>query len=359
MTKDPMTRLYEMLHHRSAALPAGEPVPDPLVMTSVFSLPAQPDPANTYGRVSSPTLAALEERLSKLEGAPSLSFPSGMGAYTGLLMAALKQGDSVLLLSDGYYAARNLLTDILGAFGVTVETCPADQIGAAALDTHDMVIIETPSNPGLAVIDIAALATRCRNAGAMLVVDNTVCTPLLQNPLDLGANAVIVSDTKAMSGHSDLLMGHVASRDPALMERVHTVRTLMGLNPGPQEAWLLIRGLETLEIRLERMCANARAIVPLLQASPHVSVIGYPSPHPQASDQGFLIGASFADALTADRFLTLAGFAPTTSFGGLHSSGDRRARWGDDVAPGFLRLSCGIEPTGALTNAVKTALASL
>lgn len=359
MSDTHLTRFFDMLHSRSAALEPGAPVPDPLVMSSVFALPEQPDPNRTYGRGNSPTLEALETRLAALEGAPCLSFPSGMGAYTGLLMAMLKQGNRVLALSDGYYAARNLLTDILAPFGVTCDTCPAAEMEHAVLDAFDVVIIESPSNPGLDVIDIAALAARCHDAGARLVVDNTVCTPLLQNPLDLGADAVVVSDTKAMGGHSDLLMGHVASADASLMERVLAVRTLMGLNPGPQEAWLLIRGLETLEVRLHRMCTNARAVLPLLQETTHATDVLYPAAHPQATDQGFLIGATFADAKTADRFLMRAGFAQTTSFGGLHSSGDRRARWGDDVAPGFLRLSLGVEPTDKLVQSVRSALADL
>jgi cystathionine gamma-lyase len=348
-----------MLHARSGALEPGDTVAEPLVMTSVFALPDQPEPSRTYGRPATPTVEAVESRLALLEAAPCLLFPSGMGAYGGLLLAALKSGDRVLLLSDGYYAARSLVEQILTPFGVTMATCPARDIATAPLDGYAMVLIETPSNPGLDVIDIAALATRAHKAGARLVVDNTVCTPLLQQPLDLGADAVVVSDTKAMGGHSDLLLGHVASRDAALMEKVHAVRTLAGGIPGPFEAWLLLRGLETLEIRLARMCANARAALPLLHASDKVSNVTYPAPHPQATDQGFLIGATFADAPTADRFLALAGFAPTTSFGGLHSSGDRRARWGDTVPGGFLRLSFGIEPTAPLLSALETALARL
>lgn len=359
MSNPHITRFFDMIHSRSAALDPGAPVPDPLVMSSVFALPEQPDPSLTYGRSTSPTLEALETRLSLLEAAPCLSFPSGMGAYAGLLMAMLQQGEKVLTLSDGYYAARNLLADVLGRFGVACDTCPASDIGDAVLDGVDIVIIETPSNPGLDVIDVAALSARCREAGAKLVVDNTVCTPLLQNPLDLGADAVIVSDTKAMGGHSDLLMGHVASRDEALMERVLSARTLMGLNPGPQEAWLLIRGLETLDVRLERMCTNARAVLPLLKEARAAQNILYPAQHAQAADQGFLVGATFTDAATADRFLSLAGFAPTTSFGGLHSSGDRRARWGDNVAAGFLRLSFGVEPTEQLVRTVRSALKAL
>ncbi|WP_137701951.1 PLP-dependent transferase [Marimonas lutisalis] len=348
-----------MLHARSAALTPGDPVPEPLVMTSAFALPEQPDPDRTYGRTATPSVSAVEQRLSLIEDAPCLLFPSGMGAYGALLMAALQSGDRVLLLSDGYFAARALTEQILAPFGISMDTVPADGIATAPLEGYAMVVIETPSNPGLQVVDIAAFSARCRAAGARLVVDNTVCTPLLQQPLDLGADAVIVSDTKAMAGHSDLLMGHVASRDTALMEKLHATRTLAGAIPAPMEAWLLLRGLETLEIRLARMCENARAALPLLQNSDKVADVTYPRPHPQAADQGFLVGATFADTPTADRFLSLAGFAPTTSFGGLHSSGDRRARWGDDVPGGFLRLSFGIEPTAQLTAGLTRALERL
>ncbi|PIE12198.1 MAG: cystathionine gamma-lyase [Rhodobacterales bacterium] len=359
MTETPIDRFLTMLHQRTGRLAPGETVPEPLVQSSVYALPPQPDPDRTYGRVANPTVQATEARIATLENAPTLLFPSGMGAYGGLAMAALKSGDRVLLLSDGYYAARNLISDILGPFGVVLETAAARDIGDTSLDGIAMVIIETPSNPGLETVDIAALAARCRTAGARLVVDNTVLTPLLQQPLDLGADVVICSDTKSMGGHSDLLMGHVSARDAALMERVHAVRTLMGAIPGPHEAWLLLRGLETLEIRLARMCANARAALPLFQQAKAVQSVIYPAPHPQAADQGFLLCASFADAHTADRFLSLAGLANTTSFGGLHSSGDRRARWGDDVGGGFLRLSFGVEPTAPLMQQIGFALDTL
>jgi cystathionine gamma-lyase len=353
------TRLYAMLHNRSGTLAPGDGVPDPLIMSSAFALSAQPDPDRTYARTGTPTVQAAEARLALLEDAPTLLFPSGMGAYGALLMSALKAGDRILLLSDGYYAARSLTDEVLAPFGISFDTVSATEIADAPLDGYALVLIETPSNPGLHVIDIAKLATRAHAAGARLVVDNTVCTPLLQRPLDLGADAVIVSDTKAMAGHSDLLLGHVSTRDSALMERLITTRNFAGAIPAPFEAWLFIRGLETLQLRLAAMCANARALLPLLVAAPCAQDIIYPEPHPQAADQGFLIGATFADADTADRFLELAGFTPTTSFGGLHSSGDRRARWGDDVPPGFLRLSIGIEPADPLCAAVERALAAL
>ncbi len=352
-------RMLAMLHTRTDALSAGDPVPEPLVMTSAFALPHNPKPNRTYARFSNPTVEATEARIAALEDAPSLLFPSGMGAYSAALTALLKQGDTVLMLSDGYYAARNLVSDIMAPFGVTLEACPAAEILTHPLDGIALVVVETPSNPGLDVIDIKALSARCHAVGAKLAVDNTVCTPLLQQPLDQGADVVIVSDTKAMAGHTDVLMGHVASRDPAFMERLLTVRNLTGNIPAPHDAWLLLRGLETLDVRLERMCANARAALPTLQASRHISAVVYPAPHAQCSDQGFLVGATFTDAQTADRFLAKAGFAAMTSFGGLHSSGDRRARWGDAVPEGFLRLSFGVEPTAALTAAITRALAEL
>lgn len=351
------SRLLAMLHTRIDTLEAGDPIPEPLVLSSAFALPSNPDARRTYARYTNPTIEATEARLGALEDAPCLLFPSGMGAYSAAFMALLKGGDRVLMLSDGYYAARNLVSDIMAPFGVVLETCPAADILTADLAGYAAMVVETPSNPGLDVIDLRALAERCRTSGAKLVVDNTVLTPLLQQPLDLGADIVIVSDTKAMAGHTDVLMGHVASRDAAYMERLLSVRNLTGNIPAPYEAWLLLRGLETVELRLERMCTNARAALPLLQASEAVSEVIYPDPSPQALDQGFLIGATFASAAAADRFLERAGFAQMTSFGGLHSSGDRRARWGDTVPEGFLRLSFGVEPTAALIDAVQAALA--
>lgn len=360
MTDTPISaRIHQMLHRRSDALKPGDPVPEPLVSTSVFSLPETPETTRTYARFTSPTIEAVEARLADLESAPTLLFPSGMATYTALLMSTLKAGDRVLMLSDGYYAARNLVEDVLLPFEVELETSPAAVISEAPLDGVALVVIETPSNPGLDVIDIAALAKRCHAAGALLAVDNTVCTALLQQPLDLGADVVLCADTKASGGHSDLLMGHISSRDQDLMQRVLTVRNLTGAIPAPFEAWLLLRGLETLEIRLDRMCENARAVLPLLEAAEGVSDVTYPEAHPQMTDQGFLIGATFADAETADRFAKEAGLVAMTSFGGLHSSADRRARWGDEVAPGFLRLSFGVEPTVELVKAIERGLSAL
>lgn len=356
MTQSQDDRFFHMLHQRSGDLAPGAPVAEPLVMTSVFALPDTPLPGRIYARMDTPTVEAAEARLTTLNEARSVIFPSGMGAYSAIFTTCLRPGDRLILLSDGYYTPRSLADEILAPMGIETQLVPARDLADTPLDGVAMVLIETPTNPGLDVIDIAALAARCREAGALCVVDNTVCTPLLQQPLDHGADVVLSADTKAMAGHSDLLLGHVASRDDDLMARVHQARTLTGAIPGPFEAWLLIRGLETLELRLARMCENARAARAIFEESPKCSAVLYPEPHAQARDQGFLLGVDLPDQAASDRFIAAAGLAPVTSFGGLHSSADRRARWGDDVAEGFLRLSLGVEPTAPLMDALQAGL---
>ena len=204
--------------------------------------------------------------------------------------------------------------------------------------------------------------------GAKVIVDNTTMTPLLQRPLDLGADLVVAADTKAPSGHSDVLMGHVAGRDAGLMGRVRDWRRMAGAVPGGFEAWLVHRGLETLEVRLERMCASAATLAERLADHPAVGALRYPgladdpSHRAVASGQmgngGFLIGMTLADAGVAERFLADCPYiAQSTSFGGTHTAGERRARWGDPVAGGFIRLSVGVEPVEPLWAAIEAALA--
>lgn len=365
-------RMFAMLHARARALRPGDSVAEPLTPTSIFHLPDEPAPERVYGRIGNPTVTAVEDRLAVLENAPAVLFSSGMAAYTAAILATAKAGDTVLLLSDGYYAARNLMDEILTGFGVVSKTCPTAEIDTVSLDGVRLVIVETPTNPHLDVIDIAALAARCRAAGCLLAVDNTVCTALTQQPLDLGADLVIVSDTKSMAGHSDLLLGHVASRDPVLMEKVVQARTLAGAIASPFDAWLLLRGMETLELRLARMGETAARVAEMLKGDAAARAVRYPGladdpafgiARRQMTHPGFLIGATFEDKAAADRFISASrAFVPATSFGGLHSSADRRARWGDAVPEGFLRLSIGVEPGDELLRRVgiglKAALSS-
>jgi cystathionine gamma-lyase len=204
--------------------------------------------------------------------------------------------------------------------------------------------------------------------GARVIVDNTTMTPLLQRPLDLGADLVVAADTKAPAGHSDALFGHVAGRDAALMARVADWRRQSGSVPGPFEAYLVHRGLETLEVRLSRMCATAQTIAERLAQHPSVRGLRYPglpddpsykSVGGQMTNGGFLIGFELADAATAESFLARCPLIEqTTSFGGVHTAAERRARWGDDVADGFIRLSIGVEPVEVLWQSIDATLQS-
>ena len=360
-------RAMALLHHRTARLADGEPVAEPLVATSTFRLGDDPAPDAIYGRYATPNVEAAEGRLAHVEGVPCILFPSGMAALAAAIMATCRAGDRVVVPADGYMHTRVLTGDVIAGLGIEAVEVPTAEIGAAPLDGVALVLAETPSNPGLALVDLAALAARCRTAGARLCVDNTFCTGLLQRPLALGADIAMAADTKAAGGHSDLILGHLATGDRALEERVRAVRKFAGAIPGPFEAWMLSRSLETLEIRLARMVENAAALARRLDARGDVAV-RWPglASHPQhalarrqMAAPGFILGATFSDRAAAERFRDAAGILSATSFGGTHTSADRRARWGDAVPGGFLRLSAGIEPTAPLMAAVERGLAAL
>jgi cystathionine gamma-lyase len=367
MTDANARRAAQLLHHRKASLTPGEPIAPPIVPATTFHLPANGTGAYGYSRAGTPGWTELEAQLSLLEEAETVVFPSGMAAIAAALFACLKAGDRVILPADGYYVTRVLATEFLAGLGVEAQMLATRDYDSADLSGAALVYIETPSNPGLDVCDIAAIAARARAAGARVVVDNTTMTPFLQRPLDLGADLVVAADTKAPGGHSDLLAGHVAGRDAALMARVRDWRRLSGATLGPFEAWLLHRGLETLELRLERMCASARVIAERLAAHGAVRDLRYPGlpgdpSHRMVGGQmangGFLIGFTLADAGVAERFLSACPYlAQSTSFGATHSSAERRARWGDAVPEGFLRLSVGIEPVEELWRGIEGALA--
>ncbi len=290
-----------------------------------------------------------------------------MAAIAAALFATLKAGDRLVIPSDGYYVTRVLSDGFLKPLGIDVVQLPTRAYETADFTGAAVVYLETPSNPGLEVVDIAAIAARARAAGAWVIADNTTMTPLLQRPLDLGCDLVVAADTKAPAGHSDVLFGHVAGRDAALMARVRDWRRMAGAIPGPFEAFLVHRGLETLEVRLERMCASAATIAARLAAQPGVSALRYPglpgdpshrAVGGQMANGGFLIGFTLADAGVAEGFLARCPLiAQSTSFGGTHTAGERRARWGDAVPEGFIRLSVGIEPVEVLWAALAAALA--
>lgn len=359
-------RAAALLHHRSHALNPGDPLVAGIISSATYHSPDVPGLSHVYGRSGMPTWEALEAQLGILEDAECVAFPSGMGAISAALFAGLAAGKRVIVPADGYYVTRLLAAQVLASYGVEVVEVATRDIAMADMTGAAVVYIETPSNPGLDVCDIAAVSARAHAAGAIVLVDNTTMTPLLQRPLDLGADVVVAADTKAPAGHSDVLFGHVASRDVAFMQRVRDWRRLSGAVPGAFEAWLVHRGIETLEVRLERMCASAGVVARRLAEHPAVRNVRYPglSQDPshavakrQMSGFGFLIGFELPDAARAERFLAECPFiAQATSFGSTHSSGERRVRWGDAVPQGFIRLSVGLEPVEVLWAAMDAAL---
>ncbi len=367
MTADTDARIARLLHHRKAGLSLGEPVVPPISVATTFHLPKAQGAGHYYGRSSQPTWDAVEAQLAILEGAEVVTFPSGMAAITAALVCCLKAGAKVMIPSDGYYVTRLLGRDLLQVYGVEVVQVPTLEMADRDFAGFQVIYIETPSNPGLDVVDIAGLARRAHAAGALLIADNTTMTPLLQRPLDLGADLVVAADTKAPAGHSDALFGHVAGRDANLMARVREWRRQSGSVPGPFEAYLVHRGLETLEVRLSRMCASAAVIAERLAAHPGIRGLRYPGLPGDAShgavggqmaNGGFLIGFELAGEAEAEAFLARCPLIEqATSFGGVHTAAERRARWGDAVAEGFIRLSVGVEPLEVLWSAIDTALA--
>ncbi len=344
------------------------------VLASTFELGVPPDPTPTdfYGRAGNPTWRALESAIGELDGAPGppaecVLFASGMAAIGAVLGIGARRGGSLVLPSDGYYLARSLAHGELAPLGVPVREVPTvgawpDLAGAA------LVLLETPSNPGLDVADIAAAVRRAHAVGALLAVDNTTATPLGQRPLELGADLVLASDTKALAGHSDVVLGHVSTRDPDLAGALREARSRGGAVPGPMEAWLAHRGLGTLDLRLARQAENARALATMLLEHPAVTDVRWPGlrgdpAHAVAAAQmrrwNGVLRFTLSSERAVARFLgatTLVSSA--TSFGGLRSSADRRARWGDAVAPGLLRFSAGCEDPADLVADVARALDS-
>jgi len=371
MTMEPTDdddRVARTLHH-AGSQPTGAPLTPPLVLSTAYVLPGDPAGEFQYARWANPTWNAVEAQLAALEEAPVVTFPSGMAAIAAVFYGLLRSGDRVLLPADGYYTTRILAERFLTPMGVGFDLAATAALGERSFDGYRLVMIETPSNPALDLADIGAVSARAKAAGAIVVVDNTMMTPLGQRPLDLGADLVVCADTKAVNGHSDVLFGHVASREGRYLDPVRDWRRIAGAIPGPFEAWLVHRGIETLELRLARMGANALALAQRLREHRAVRAVAYPGlpDHPghalarrQMRGFGSVVGVTLADKAAAERFIAACRFVrPATSFGGLHTSAERRARWGDRVAEGFIRLSVGCEPLEPLWRDLAQALETL
>jgi cystathionine gamma-lyase len=357
-----------VVHAGLRAPAAGEPfMPGP-----VFAAPYHLDPVagpqpgvDGYGRTDNRTYRILEHAIGDLEGGECVVFASGMAAITAVLLATLRGGDTVVLPSDGYFLTRAFAGEHLPGRGVTVRTMPT--VGPyPALDGVRLLLLETPSNPGLDVCDIRDLAARAHAYGGLVAVDNTTSTPLGQRPLDLGADFSVASGTKALTGHSDMLLGYVCARDPELAATIRTWRARTGGIPGPFEAWLAHRSLGTLDLRLARQTANAAAVADLLAGHPAVASVRWPGragdPAYEAANRQMrrvpgVVTFILADKAAVDRFLAASELVfAATSFGGLHTSADRRAQWGDEAPEGLVRLSCGVEDTADLVADIRRAL---
>ena len=339
-----------------AGLPAsadGEPfLPGP-TFAAPYHLTGAPEATRFgYGRNDNPTWARLEDALGELEGGHAVVFASGMAAVTAVVVPALAPGDVLVAPSDAYPGIRTIARDLLEPRGVEVRLVPTDDAAVrAALPGATLVWLESPSNPGLDVLDLAALAAEAHAAGAAVAVDNTLAGPLRQRPLELGADVSVTSASKHLAGHSDLVLGVVTVADEERAGALRAWRTATGSIPGPFEAWLAHRSLATLALRLERQEANAVAVAERLRERDDVADVRWPR-------VGSVVCFDLGSQARAEAFLSACELvAEATSFGGLHSNAERRARWGTDaVGDGFIRLNLGIEDAPDLLADLERAL---
>ncbi len=347
--------------------PATGAVVPPISLASTFAQDAVgADRGYEYARSANPTRAALETCIADLEGAAhGVAFASGMAAEDAVLRATLHPGDHVIIPADAYGGTYRLIARVYDPSGVTssvLDLTDLDALAAGWRDETKLVWVETPTNPLLTVVDIAAVAAFAHERGALVVVDNTFATPYLQQPLALGADVVVHSSTKYLGGHSDVVGGLLAVDDDELAERIAFVQNAAGAVPGPFDCYLVLRGVRTLAVRMDRHCENARAVAALLAEHPAVSRVLYPGlpSHPghdiarrQMRDFGgmvsFLVAAGEDAALkvvASTRLFTLA-----ESLGAVESLIEHPARMthasaaGTPLAcdPTLVRLSVGIE----------------
>jgi cystathionine gamma-lyase len=354
----------------------GEPLHAGPVFAGPFHSPGEPvDGTYSYARAHNPTWTALEAAIAKLESGPGHEawvrvFSSGMAACTAVFGVMLRPGDVVVMPSNAYFNARVLVQEYFAAMGVIVRLVPPGQDWAELLEGAKLLWLETPSNPTMEICDIVALCEAAHEAGLLVAVDNTTATALGQKPLGLGADFSVASDAKSMTGHSDLLLGHVAVKDAGLLKKIDQWRTLTGGIVGPMEAWLALRSISTLPLRLERSCANAQRVAEFLADRREVESVLYPGlkTHPghaiatrQMRYFGAVLGFTLRDQAAAGTFLAKAQLiTEATSFGGVTTTAERRARWGSDaVAPGFIRMSVGCEAVDDLIEDMEQALETI
>ena len=314
---------------------AGDPLNQPIVLASNFREGGEY--TRTHG---TETWAALESGVGALEGGRAIAFSSGMAAAAAIVYALAPK--VVVIPTFSYLGVRSLLSEY--QMQGHVELRPVDitdtaRVASAAVGA-DVVWVETPTNPTLDVADVPAICAAARVAGALVVVDNTFATPICARPLEDGATIVIHSGTKFIGGHSDLLIGLCIAADEATHARLLQTRLVNGNTPGALEAFLALRGVRTLPLRMERMQANAVHVVARLRVHPAVAEVRYPGFGAMVS---FIVEGGAAAADAACRAVRV--IVPATSLGGVETTMERRQKYAGDalVPPGLIRMSVGIE----------------
>jgi len=329
-----------------------------------------------YSRSGNPTRTSLETCIASLEGARhGLAFASGLAA-TDAVLRLCNPGDHIIIADDAYGGTYRLVARVFAPQGYEFSAVKLERgLEAAWRDNTRIVVMETPTNPMLKVIDIAAVARVCRERNARLVVDNTFATPYLQQPIALGADISLHSATKYLGGHSDVVGGAIATNDSEAFEKLKFLQNAVGAVPGPLDCYLVLRGLKTLSIRVERACANAREIVSLLTEHPAVRSVLYPglpehSGHEiarkQMRDFGAMVSfiASGGESAALDLVSRTKLFTLAESLGAVESLIEHPGRMTHasvagsplEVDPALVRLSVGIENVGDLVADLKHAL---
>ncbi|HQX43192.1 MAG: cystathionine gamma-synthase [Saprospiraceae bacterium] len=365
--------------------------PDPstgAIMTPIFqtSTYVQDGPGNhkgyEYARTQNPTRTALQENLAALEnGTDAICFGSGLAAMDAIIKL-LKSGDGVVASNDMYGGSFRLLEKIFKPFGISNKLVPMQDpdIVEAALDENTKLIwVETPTNPLLNIVDIKAICKIAAKRNILVCVDNTFASPYLQNPLDLGADLVLHSATKYLGGHSDVVHGAVITKNKRLAEQLYFIQNASGAVPGPMDCFLILRGIKTLHVRVQRACENARKIAEFLISHPNVNRVLYPgfSNHPghevaksQMRDFGAMVSFDLknTDVEAAMKVLSKTKlFSCAESLGGVeslighpasmtHASLPKEERLKSGLTDSLMRLSVGIEDVEDLIEDLRQAL---
>ncbi|MFT6167189.1 MAG: cystathionine beta-lyase [Vicingaceae bacterium] len=383
MTNDKMRFGTKVIHAGLKPDSATGAVMTPIYQTSTYH---QKTPGEhkgfAYSRTSNPTRKALEDNLAALEnGKYGLCFGSGLAAIDAVIKL-LKTGDEVISTNDLYGGSYRIFTQVFAQFGIHFKFVPMNNVKTieAAITTNTKLIwVETPTNPMMNIIDIAAVSEVAKKNNVLLAVDNTFATPFLQNPLDLGADIVMHSVTKYIAGHSDVLMGALICKDDALAKRLYFIQNSSGAVCGPQDSFLALRGIKTLHLRMQRHSENGKVIAHFLKNHPKVDKVYWPGfeDHPnhhiakkQMRDYGGMISFSLKGNNKDEAFQVMSAFKVFTlaeSLGGVesltchpatmtHASIPKEEREKSGIVDSLIRLSVGVEDVLDLTEDLDAAL---